>query len=117
MGRSARVAYVPAVALYALIKDVAYAEYFSGCIPVVFLLLADGLGKGQSPGKKICKIQVVSFKTGLPCGLLRSVIRNLFLIDFLIIFGAIIDVIFLHANDRRIGDYAASTCVVNMPEA
>lgn len=49
-------------------------------LPALGLLFA-----AQSSGKKLCGIRVVARKTGLACGPLRSIIWNLFVIDFLIV--------------------------------
>lgn len=107
-------AYIPAFCLVLAVGDDYYAKYIATAVPLVFLLLADGFREGQSPGKKLCGLRVVARKTGLPCGPLRSIVRNLFLIDFLIVFAIIIDVVLWSADQRRLGDVVAGTRVVDL---
>ena len=68
---------------------------------------ADALPGGQSFGKKWIGTYVINAKTGAPCSLGRSFIRNLIAmlgpIDWLFIFGE---------RHQRLGDKAAGTIVV-----
>ena len=79
------------------------------CIfPFLYTLLADGLEGGQSYGKRMVGIRVVSMQTGEPCSFGQSFIRNLLLmilgpIDWIFIFGQ---------RHQRLGDKAAGTIVV-----
>jgi uncharacterized RDD family membrane protein YckC len=74
----------------------------------LYTLLADGLEGGQSYGKRMVGIRVVSMQTGAPCTFGQSFIRNL----LLMILGPI-DWIFIFGDRRqRLGDKAAGTIVV-----
>ena len=78
---------------------------------VGYLLLADALPRGQSLGKRAMGTAVVDSRTGRPCGIGQSVLRN-----FLGILG-IIDWIFIFGRMRqRLGDMAAGTLVVHRPK-
>ena len=75
---------------------------------VLYTLLADGLEGGQSIGKRLVGIRVVSMATGAPCTFGQSFLRNLLLmilgpIDWVFIFGE---------RHQRLGDKAAGTIVV-----
>ena len=74
----------------------------------LYTLLADGLEGGQSFGKRMVGIRVVSMETGAPCSFGQSFVRNLLLmllgpIDWIFIFGD---------RRQRLGDKAAGTMVV-----
>jgi uncharacterized RDD family membrane protein YckC len=74
---------------------------------VLYMLLADGMGTGQSLGKKWMKLAVVDERTGVPCTYGRSVVRNV-----LRVLG-LVDVLFIFGNRRqRLGDKAAGTIVI-----
>ena len=74
----------------------------------LYTLLADGLKGGQSFGKRMVGILVVSMETGAPCSFGQSFVRNL----LLMILGPI-DWIFIFGDRRqRLGDKAAGTIVV-----
>jgi uncharacterized RDD family membrane protein YckC len=74
----------------------------------LYTLLADGLEGGQSWGKRMVGIRVVSMQTGAPCSFGQSFVRNL----LLMILGPI-DWIFIFGDRRqRLGDKAAGTIVV-----
>jgi uncharacterized RDD family membrane protein YckC len=74
----------------------------------LYTLLADGLEGGQSFGKRMVGIRVVSMQSGAPCSFGQSFIRNL----LLMILGPI-DWIFIFGDRRqRLGDKAAGTIVV-----
>ena len=77
----------------------------------LYLLFCDGLPGGQSIGKKITKSSVVLVKTGLPCGYMRSCVRN-----FCLIVLGIFDWIFIVGKQRRrLGDFLAGTRVIRIP--
>ena len=74
----------------------------------LYTLLADGLEGGQSYGKRMVGIRVVSMQTGAPCSFGQSFVRNLLLmilgpIDWIFIFGE---------RRQRLGDKAAGTIVI-----
>ena len=74
----------------------------------LYTLLADGLEGGQSFGKRMVGIRVVSMHSGKPCSFGQSFVRNL----LLMILGPI-DWIFIFGDRRqRLGDKAAGTIVV-----
>ena len=74
----------------------------------LYTLFADGLEGGQSWGKRMVGIRVVSMQTGGPCSFGQSFVRNL----LLMILGPI-DWIFIFGDRRqRLGDKAAGTIVV-----
>jgi uncharacterized RDD family membrane protein YckC len=74
----------------------------------LYTLLADGLEGGQSWGKRMVGIRVVSMQTGTACSFGQSFIRNL----LLMILGPI-DWIFIFGDRRqRLGDKLAGTIVV-----
>lgn len=76
-------------------------------VVLIYTLLADGMFKGQSIGKKILGLYVVNTKTDAPCTYTQSALRNItYLLGF-------IDLIFLLGSERRrIGDRIASTKVM-----
>ena len=74
----------------------------------LYTLLADGLEGGQSIGKRVLGLRVVSMATGASCTFGQSFLRNLLLmilgpIDWIFIFGE---------RHQRLGDKAAGTSVV-----
>jgi uncharacterized RDD family membrane protein YckC len=75
-----------------------------------YLLFSDGLGEGQSFGKKMVKIAVVDKATGRPCGYGRSFVRNI-----VRMFGLFDWVFMLGERRQRLGDKAANTIVVRLP--
>jgi len=75
-----------------------------------YLLFSDGLGEGQSFGKKLVKIAVVDKTTGRPCGYGGSFVRNIARM-----FGLIDWVFMLGERRQRLGDKAANTIVVRLP--
>lgn len=83
------------------------AVYSGVAIAVIYFLLSDALPHGQSVGKKILNMQVVSKETMRPCSLSQSFLRN---ITFPL---GIFDWVFIFfGSHRRLGDFIASTIVV-----
>ncbi len=75
-----------------------------------YLLLQDALPNGQSIGKRVMKLSVINIKTGQPCSLFASFVRNIFLW-----FLGIIDLLFVTSRYRqRLGDKVANTVVVKV---
>ena len=77
---------------------------------VAYYFLADALPGGQSLGKRWLDMAVIDAKSGEPCALWQSLVRNLLLamlgpIDWLFIFGE---------RHQRLGDKAAGTIVVEV---
>jgi uncharacterized RDD family membrane protein YckC len=111
--------------------------YPLGVIPAVaYLCIADSLQGGQSVGKKLMGLSVLSLEDGTPCSMKQSCIRNLPLsipLAFLIIpfwgwaFSAITLLVlavleayllFKLDSGHRLGDVMADTTVVsNTPDA
>ena len=81
--------------------------YASIGVALAYLFFKDGLN-GQSFGKRLLKIKVLERATGDSCSLPRSLVRNAFnglgFIDWLFALGR---------ENRRLGDRAAGTYVVN----
>lgn len=76
----------------------------------LYYLLNDGLPNGQSLGKKLFRIQVVDEKTGQPCRVGKSFLRNLPMVIPLV---NIFDVMCIFGEKRqRLGDNWAGTIVV-----
>lgn len=75
-----------------------------------YLLFRDAV-QGQSVGKNVVGIRVKR-SNGAPCGLIRSLVRNLFLIDFVFIVTALIDWMAWAYSYRRFGDVVARTVVI-----
>jgi uncharacterized RDD family membrane protein YckC len=79
----------------------------------LYLLLCDGFPKGQSLGKMLTKTAVVDVQTNQPCKYWQSVLRNapLMVLGFF-------DAIFIFGKQRRrLGDFLASTKVVQLGQA
>ena len=75
---------------------------------VLYYFLADGLRGGQSWAKRLLGMSVVDARTGAPCSMGQSFVRNFLLavlgpLDWIFIFGG---------EKRRLGDIAAGTQVV-----
>lgn len=76
-------------------------------IIIGYTLIADGMFKGQSIGKKIMGLYVVDKNTDAPCTYMQSAMRN---ITYIL---GIFDWIFIVGSDRRrLGDRIASTKVM-----
>lgn len=74
-----------------------------------YYLLSDAMPKGQSIGKRMLKISVVSDVSYIDCNVFQSVLRNI-TIPFL----GVIDWVFIFTSSRkRLGDMLASTIVIN----
>lgn len=92
-----------------------------------YLLIADGLGEGQSLGKRLIRLQTLQ-EDGTPCGIRESILRNatlgvafvLFWIPYVgkLLFGAILflEAMVLLGNERgeRLGDTLAGTRVMDL---
>ena len=78
-------------------------------IALLYLLFQDALN-GRSLGKRLMKIQVIDSKSGLPCNLWQSILRNLSLPIL-----SVIDCIFiLGEKKQRLGDKLSKTLVVTV---
>jgi uncharacterized RDD family membrane protein YckC len=101
---------------------------------MTYLLISDGLSGGQSLGKRIIGLKVVSLTTGAPCDFRKSMIRNspfavllifFYLVGwipylgklleaaaFLAVFGIEIALIYTDDLGARFGDRIARTLVI-----
>lgn len=77
-----------------------FALYFFGC---------DGLPGGQSIGKRLTRTAVVHVATEEPCRFWRSLVRNLAML-----LGVFDAAFLLGEQRRRLGDYMASTKVIQL---
>jgi uncharacterized RDD family membrane protein YckC len=106
------------------------APGFGPLVAAVFLLLADGLIQGQSPGKRIFGIKVVVPSTRAPVGFQESALRNapfaaatlcwalplLWPVFFLVGVPAVVYEawrVYDEPQGRRLGDKLADTQVVD----
>jgi uncharacterized RDD family membrane protein YckC len=106
------IAYILAIVFFYLLRAIfgnQFAFFFAVAIGFAYFLFSDALPNGQSIGKRLLKIQVVSKETMLPCTLLQSFLRNvtfpLGIFDWIFIF---------FGSHRRLGDFIASTIVVKI---
>lgn len=87
---------------------------------VLYWLLRDGFGQGQSVGKKAAGLMVVRVQDNVPCGFGESAIRNLvgMLLGHLPAVGFLIEplVLLIQEKGRRVGDLAAGTQVIEVEE-
>jgi len=75
-----------------------------------YFVFSDALPNGQSIGKKILGMSVISKSTGKPCTVLQSFARNV-LTPFL----GLVDSVFILRKDRqRLGDKMANTVVIDL---
>jgi uncharacterized RDD family membrane protein YckC len=102
------VAMALAIATYAAAKSFGFALEWLFVAWLVYLLLCDALPRGQSLGKIVTKIAVVHVRTGEPCTLWRSLVRNL----SLAVLGVFDCAPIAGKRRRRVGDYLAGTMVV-----
>ena len=79
-------------------------------VAFTYLLLADGLPRGQSIGKRAIDIAVIDRRTRKPCTYGQSFLRN-----FVLMLLGIVDWVFIFGETRqRLGDMAANTIVVRL---
>lgn len=109
-------------------NGVSYGWFILGMILViggiiwglVYSFIKDGLGRGQSYGKRTVGLMVVDIRDNTPCGMGKSALRNLIMtaLGMIPYFGWLIEPIMVLANDkgRRLGDLAANTQVVTVKE-
>lgn len=89
-------------------------------LPLRYALIKDGIGEGQSYGKKAVDLMVINVNTNEPCTKMNSVGRNiLFSIIWSIPYiGALLEIIMVFANPdgRKISDLGAGTQVIEANE-
>lgn len=88
--------------------------------PLTYSFIKDGLGQGQSWGKKNMYLMVVDLGTNQPCGKGKSIARNLIstLLCLFPFIGWLVEPIIVLASDsgRKLGDLAANTQVVHIDD-
>ena len=86
-------------------------------IPVIYSLIKDGLGQGQSWGKRPLDLMVVNLDNNAPCDKGKSFFRNFIstLVAIIPFIGWLIEPIMVIATDdgRKLGDKAANTQVID----
>ena len=126
---------IPAIIFYAIgMANVSYNYYgstdYSGSVfyffialilyflPLVYTFIKDGLGEGQSWGKKAMNIKVINVSDNSNCNKGTSALRALisWLINLVPFIGWLIEPIMVLATSdgRRLADKAAGTMVVNI---
>lgn len=61
------------ILIAAMAEVVPKAGFYAG---LSYLLISDGLFKGQSIGKRLMNLRAVSAETGVPCSMKESMLRN-----------------------------------------
>ena len=93
-------------------------SFFAYFIPIIYMLIKDGIGEGQSFGKKIMRIKVIKVNDLSNCTMGVSVIRNLIGIFIVLIpfVGWLIEpiMVLVSSGGRRVADRIAGTMVVNV---
>jgi uncharacterized RDD family membrane protein YckC len=87
-------------------------------IPLTYSFIKDGLGKGQSLGKKAVGLMVIHLPDNNPCSFGQSFLRNFImtLINIVPFIGWLVEpiIVLASADGRRLGDKAANTQVIEM---
>jgi len=87
-------------------------------IPMGYAFVKDGLGRGQSWGKRICSLMVVSLSDNLSCNKGQSFVRNLIsgLVTIIPLVGWLVEPIIVLAtpDGRKLGDKVANTQVIEV---
>jgi len=91
-----------------LLSEGGSADFAIIFLPVTYYLISDALPNGQSIGKKLLGISVVSKSTGRKCSILQSIVRNI-IAPFL---GIIDAFLVLSKRRQRLGDLFANTVVI-----
>lgn len=86
-------------------------------VPLGYNFIKDGLGKGQSFGKRAVDLMVVNLDNNTPCSTGKSFVRNLIstLVSAIPFIGWLIEPVMVLATDdgRKLGDKAANTQVID----
>ncbi|MDL5051224.1 RDD family protein [Oscillatoria amoena NRMC-F 0135] len=87
-------------------------------LPLIYNFIKDGLGNGQSYGKRAMSLMVVNLDNNTPCNMGKSAVRYLIMLLLGIIpyVGGLIEPIMVLADKdgRRLGDRAANTQVIEV---
>jgi len=93
---------------------------FMYLLPLLYSLLKDGMGQGQSLGKRLTSIRVVSLSDMQACTYGKSAGRNgiMLLLNLVPLVGWLIEPIIVMSEQqaRRLGDKVADTMVVDCEE-
>lgn len=122
---------IPAIIFFAIgMSKVSYSYYgsSSSCgvffflafifwlLPLIYVFIKDGLGEGQSYGKKLMGIKVIKLSDMSNCTMGTSAIRAIiyYLLSFIPLVGWLVEPIMVLATSdgRRLADKAAGTMVV-----
>ena len=101
-------AILPHLVLRSVSEEWGNATMAFGVVAAVsYALFADGIGNGQSIGKRVSRTRVVDAVNGEPCSVTQSFIRHfvqcLGVLDWAFVFGE---------RRQRLGDRAANTLVI-----
>jgi len=94
---------------------------------ISYTLIRDGIGNGQSYGKKLAGLMVVNLMDNQPCKKGSSFVRNIFQLIFTLVLGFIPFVNILagwiepivglaHEKGYRVGDMVAKTQVIDLQD-
>lgn len=93
------------------------AAFLLYLVPLVYNLIKDGLGQGQSWGKRSLNLMVISLDDKSSCSMGKSFLRNFIsaLIGIIPFVGWLIEPIMVLATEdgRKLGDKAANTQVID----
>ena len=89
-------------------------------LPLAYFMFKDGMKNGQSWGKRAVGLQVICTRDNAPCTYGKSFLRNIVycLLNCIPYVGWLIEPLMVLCSDdgRRVGDRAAETRVVELPE-
>lgn len=89
-------------------------------LPLIYSLIKDGIGEGQSFGKRAVGLMVINVNTNAPCTKLNSVGRNILfsMISNIPFIGLLLEIIMIFANTegRKLSDLGAGTQVIDVNE-
>ncbi len=104
----------------ALVGSAAFFLLLAGLWALVYFLIKDGFGRGQSLGKKFSGLMVVQLESNTPCSLGTSFLRNVIrlFLDLVPGIGFFIEpvVLLLHEKGQRLGDLLSKTQVIQVEE-
>ncbi len=120
------VAGIGVVIIYSSLPQIIYGRAGSGSyimififsvlfffIPLIWFLIRDGLGNGQSIGKKMLGLMVVRIEDNRPCTKGNSVVRNLI---GSVLSGIDETIVLFHGKGHRLGDMLMNTQVIEVDE-
>lgn len=89
-------------------------------LPFIYILIKDGLGNGQSYGKRALNIMVINVNSNKPCSKSNSAGRNIMfsIICSVPYIGYLLEIIMVFANPkgRKLSDLVAGTQVIDIKE-